>query len=78
MAYVTIVDNKVTGVFNSPQPQLQGFQAIPDNDKRLQDFYNDGAAQKKTTEEKINSLTDMLVNKGAITEEEATQIKEQV
>jgi len=39
MVHVVIENNLVTGVFARPQPHLDGYQEIPDDDQRINDFY---------------------------------------
>jgi len=40
MAYVTIDSGNVTGVYNMPQPELNGFQIVADDDVRISEFNN--------------------------------------
>ena len=40
MAYVVIKDGEVIGVFANPQPHLDGYSEIADDDALLQEFYN--------------------------------------
>lgn len=38
MAYVIIEDDQVVGIFHMPQPHLEGYQEIPDEDTRIADY----------------------------------------
>lgn len=46
MANVVIENDLITGIFGRPQPHLEGFQEIADDDPRIQEFINRTQEQK--------------------------------
>lgn len=47
MAYVIIEDDKIVGIFANPQPQLNGYSEILDDDARIEEFNQSQIAKKE-------------------------------